>query len=178
MMQQKKTMYKGDVYQLVLEDMKLLSLNENQLKTMSKHTLKETLKKRVPEVAFDYLIKIAEDHSKVNHEIYRNLNGMQYFEDPRISANQAKLLFKFRTRMVNVRNNFRNNYACSSCPLCGIHQDTQEHLFDCIMMKKQYQPTMEYTDIFSDDCDSLCEAAVELERIMDIRNRLLEDTMP
>ena len=37
---------------------------------------------------------------------------------------------------------------------------------------------MEYTDIFSDDCDSLCEAAVELERIMDIRNRLLEDTTP
>ena len=144
---------------------------------MNKLNLKETLKKRVPEVAFQYLINIAETHSKVNHGMYRNLDGMQYFEDHRISAEQAKLLFKFRTCMINVRNNFRNNYACSSCPLCGIHQDTQEHLFDCIMIKKHYQPTTEYSDIFSDDCECLCDVAVNLERIVDIRNRLLEDTV-
>ena len=140
-MQQKKTMYKGDVHQLVLQDMELLDISENELKTMNKLNLKETLKKRVPEVAFQYLINIAETHSKVNHGMYKNLDGMQYFEDHRISAEQAKLLFKFRTRMVNVRNNFRNNYTCSSCPLCGIHQDTQEHLFDCIMIKKKTLPT-------------------------------------
>ena len=177
MMQQKKTMYKGDVYQLILQDMEVLDIGENELRTMNKLKLKETLKKRVPEVAFQYLINIAETHSKVHHMMYTNLDGMQYLEDHRISAEQAKLIFKFRTRMVNVRNNFRNNYACPSCPLCGVHQDTQEHLFHCIMIQKHFQPTTEYTDIFSNDCDRLCDVAVNLEKIVDIRNRLLEDTI-
>ena len=178
MMQQKKTMYKGDVYQLVLQDLDLLGISENDLNSMNKLKLKDTLKKRVPEVAFQYLINLAQTHSKVNHGIYRNLDGMQYFQDHRISAEQAKLLFRFRTRMVNVRNNFRNHYKCSSCPLCGIHQDTQEHLFDCIMIKKHYQLTTEYSDIFSSDCDCLRDVAVNLERIIDIRNKLLEEIVP
>ena len=175
MMQQKKTMHKGDVYQLILQDMEMLNLNEAELITMSKFSLKQVLKKQIPVVAFQYLKKLAESHSKVNHVMYRNLKGMPYFEDCRLSAEQIKLLFKFRTRMVNVRNNFRRNYACSSCPLCGMHIDTQEHLFECIMIKKHFKPTVEYADIFSDDCDKLLDAVVNLERVLDIRNRLLEE---
>ena len=117
-------------------------------------------------------------HSKVQQGIYKNLNGMQYFQDNRFSTDQIKLLFKLRTRMFDVRNNFRNNYECASCPLCGLHGDTQAHLLSCVMIKKHFIPSIEYEDIFSDNCDILLEACKEFEKIVEVRNTLLGERTP
>ena len=72
------------------------------------------------------------DKSKLRKSIYKDLNGSKYFSDHRFSPELANLVFKFRTRMYNVRNNFRNCYKNSdvSCPVCNTGDlDTQEHLF-------------------------------------------------
>ena len=107
---QKESNYPGDVYQLIKQDMTTLNISEDDVIRLSKGSLKELIKKQTSVVAFDYLYKIAESHSKVQHQIYKDLKGMQYFEDNRFSSDQIKLLFKLRTRMFDVRNNFRNNY--------------------------------------------------------------------
>ena len=145
---------------------------------LSKPKLKVLLDKRIPEVAFEYLHDKAVSHSKVRHEAYKNLDGMQYFTDSRFSADQANLLFKFRTRMFDVRNNFRNNYGCTSCPLCGVHEDTQEHLLSCIMITPHLDSTPQYIDIFSEDNDKLLEAAINLGKVVEVRKMLIEGHMP
>ena len=178
MLMQKKSKYPGDVYQLIEKDMDMMNICENDIITMGKETLKELIKKRISVVAFDHLHKMAESHSKVQQGIYKNLNGMQYFQDNRFSTDQIKLLFKLRTRMFDVRNNFRNNYECASCPLCGLHGDTQAHLLSCVMIKKHFIPSIEYEDIFSDNCDILLEACKEFEKIVEVRNTLLGERTP
>ena len=96
MIAQKTLQYKGDVYQLVQEDMEMLNIGEDELSAISKPRLKDLLDKRISEVAFEYLINKAKSHSKVNHETYKNLDGMHYFTDNRFSTDQTKLLFKFQ----------------------------------------------------------------------------------
>ena len=141
---------------------------------LSKLSFKKIVNKKICHIAFEYLHALATSHSKVTQELYEDLTGMQYLTDPRFTAEQAQMLFKFRTRMFDVRTNFRNNHACTSCPLCGVEEDTQEHLFNCIMIKKEHTAEINYSDIFYNDCDILLNVVSELHHIVSIREKLME----
>ena len=175
LLSQKQTMYNGDVYQQIRQDMTQLGVTDLDITSKSNESLKEFIKKKALAVAYEYLYDIATSHSKVHHEIYKNLDGIPYLSDTRFSSEQSKLLFKFRTRMADVRNNFRNNYACTKCPLCGVQEDTQEHMINCIIIRRHHEASsMEYSDIFTNDSDVLYDAVRELEHIVDIRSKLLD----
>ena len=133
------------------------------------------MNKSISKVAFEYLHEMAKTHSKTNHNIYHNLKGMKYFNDPRFSTEETKLLFKFRTRMFSVRNNFRNNYDSTLCPLCAKEVDSQEHLLTCSVIKCYHSTAINYEDIFSDDNNILQNVARELKKIVAIRQRLVAD---
>ena len=59
-------------------------------------------------------------------------------------------MFSFRTRMVDVKCNYKNKYTDHSCPLCKIEEDTQEHLLACSVINTQPSEVL-YTDLFG--CD-------------------------
>ena len=166
--------YKGDVAQQIKKDLELMDIDSQLATTLSKLSFKELVNKKICNIAFEYLHTLATSHSKVKQELYEDLTGMQYLADPRFTTEQAQMLFKFRTRMFDVRNNFRNNYACTSCPLCGVEEDTQEHLLNCIMIKKEHTAEMKYSDIFCNDCDILHNVVNELHHIVSIREKLME----
>ncbi len=110
MLLQNETKYDGDVLRYIQQDMDLLGICDRDITTKSKECFKNLLDKKESQLAFKYLHNIAKSHSKVKHEMYKDLNGMPYLQDARFTTEQAKLLFKFRSRMFDVRNNFRNNY--------------------------------------------------------------------
>ena len=175
LLHQKETNIKGDFYYQVNTDMDKIAITEEDILTKSEVTIKDQVKENVKQAAFKYLIDIAKTHSKTRHNIYQNLNGMEYFRDPRFSTEYTKLLFKFRTRMFSVRNNFRNNYASTLCPLCAAEEDSQEHLLTCSVIKSYYTTTMKYDEIFSDDINVLLDTASELTKIVNIRSTLVAD---
>ena len=76
-----------------------------------------------------------------------------------------------------MKNNFRNNYRNTNilCPLCQQDDDTQEHIFECRNVINQYgkQCTSQYTDIYSNDIDTLLSVAIELKNLTNIREKLL-----
>ena len=141
-------------------------------------SLKEVLKKETCKSAFLYLIDLAKSHSKVNDSVYTDLNGMTYMNDPRFTPDLVTILFKLRTRMFNVRNNFRNNYVQSNtlCPLCSSSEDSQEHLLECDIIKNNVNNNKDsvYEDIFSDDPEKLHNIALVMKDIIEIREKLLE----
>ena len=47
----------------------------------------------------NYLGKIKEKHSELDDIVIEDLKPQEYLTDDRINLNQAKLLFKLRTRM-------------------------------------------------------------------------------
>ena len=46
-----------------------------------------------------------------------------------LQQKQARILFKLRTRMISVRNNFKNKYEYLMCPRCKKEIDDEKHLF-------------------------------------------------
>ena len=169
---QKETRLEGDFYLQVSRDMTQLNISEEDIMNSSKETLKVKLKKEAKESAFQYLKELGRNHSKVRDTAYIDLDGMSYFSNNRFTPDLANLLFKFRTRMFNVRNNFRNNYKQQStlCPVCEDGEDSQEHLFDCKPIQEIVDThDCEYEDIFSTDVDTLFKVATKLKLVVKVR---------
>ena len=83
-------------------------------------------------MSLNFLLKLKDKHSKMSKLSYDNLNLQTYFKTPIISTKEAKSLFKFRTRMANVKENFKTMYSQDdiNCPECLNVSDSQEHLLD------------------------------------------------
>ena len=74
---------------------------------------------------------------------YNELKMQSYLKLKNVSTAEKKILYKFRTRMINV--NFNSGLKVS-CPICSKENDTQEHLFTC-------EELIEESDIF--DCQHI-----------------------
>ena len=181
LMCQKEVELNGDFYVQVKCDLEQLNISQNTL-TCSKEKLKDLVMKSIHKHALSYLKNLANQHSKVRTETYNNLGGICYFYDPRFTPDLANMLFKFRTRMYNVRNNFRNKYQNSNilCPLCTVEKDTQEHLLKCTSIQKNLNTTinLQYEDIFSNDNDTLLNIAKSLKKIIELREEMVQEIDP
>ena len=140
--------------------------------------LPEVFHKAVEELAFKHLLQKARCHSKAREELYPDLKGMEYMRDPRFTSENVNTLFRFRTRMFNVKNNFRNQYKAAnlSCPLCKTSDDSQEHLFQCVKIRNRLhqsnQQEVLYDDIFTNDCNKLLAVVGTLMDIVRIREEM------
>ena len=178
-LRQKINKIPGDFYAQVSRDLSLLGLPEDEIVNLSKGVMKEQVKRAVEKLAFEHLIRKAESHSKVREELYPDINGMKYIRDPRLTSENVNTLFKFRTRMFHVRNNFRNQYKAANllCPLCETSEDSQEHLFHCAKIRSRLPQNIQernisYNDIFTNDCDKLLDVAKLLKDIVQIREEM------
>ena len=171
---QMENMIEGDFYPQVHHNLKSLNISEDEVISSSEGVLKERVKKAIAKAAYEYLINLGNTHSKVNVHVYHDMGGMKYMKDSRFTPDIVNLLFKFRTRMFNVKNNFRNNYRQTDilCPLCKLTEDTQEHLFQCNVINKALPAgsvRSVYLDIFSEDIDKLLAVGKDLKLITELR---------
>ena len=62
-------------------------------------------------------------HSDFNLQPYINPMSMDVNESKFLSmdVNEAKFLFLLRSRMVEIRTNFRNKYSDILCPVCNMY---------------------------------------------------------
>ena len=90
------------------------------------------LKKPVAQRAFEHLKQKKQSHSKMMNIEYNYYNIQGYLKSYSILSNKEKqLLFKFRTRMAEVKNNFRNMFDNQCCTLCKENNEDQYHLLNC-----------------------------------------------
>ena len=67
-----------------------------------------------------------------------------------MTRKQASIIFKARTRMLDVKNNFRNKYKDTECRLCRVEKETQEHiLMECSKLHQDESTKVNLDDIFS-----------------------------
>merc|ERR1712179_476095 len=72
-----------------------------------------------------------------------------------METREKKFLFQLRSRMIDVKTNFKNNNSDLSCPLCDIKEDDQKHVLECPTLLNNTSDVAEgnisYDDIFSND---------------------------
>ena len=89
--------------------------------------------------------------------MYSALKMQNYFRSSNLTIREKKLLFKLRTGMTKVGNNYGKK---SLCPLCMSHEDNQEKMLECVILKLQCKELQQisdekYEDIFSLDINKI-----------------------
>ena len=153
-------------------------LNLNLSSSEIKHSKKEDLQKQVKEAckvsAIKYLNNIKSKHSKVLHIPHPTLDMQPYLKPNQITISEAKFIFSVRTRMLDLKTNFRNKYSDVKCPNCE-EEDTQSHLLVC---EKIVGPSSLITDIpiyeniFGKNLEEILQVTRILWKNFKLRNKI------
>ena len=108
------------------------------------------VKKKLREFAFKTLIQKKEKHSKMDNLTYGDLELQGYLKDEKIGVNQARSVFRFRTRMARFWENFKGGRPPQPCPVCREAKsvDTQTHSFECGVVKENMAINADYRNLF------------------------------
>ena len=167
---------KGDWCQSVkknIEDLKL-DLNFNQIEHMKKEDLQKIIKDACKISALEYLNKVKSKHSKVLHIPHSTLDMQPYLKPNHITIMEAKFIFSVRTRMLDVKTNFKNKYNDLKCPNC-MEEDSQSHLLSCDKIVSQSEIVTEipkYENIFGTNLDEILKVTRILSKNFKERNNL------
>jgi hypothetical protein len=99
----------------------------------SKLRFKEFIKKKVEMKAFEYLLKLKDSHSKsknIKHEKL-HLQPCLRSQTKNLSINDKKFIFAARTRMLDLKGNFKTGKLDEKCRKCEKSDETQENLLEC-----------------------------------------------
>ena len=136
---------------------------------------KKIVKEKCRSVAFKSLIEQKNCHSKMGNLSYNELKTQPYLKDGVLNRNDARLLFQFRTRMIDVADNFKNdNKYTMLCPLCSESWDDQEHLLCCSKIHQKELPNVTYNDIFGNDTNKMKIVLTVLKNALAIREESLK----
>ena len=103
---QKSDPTRDDWYDLLKKDFEFvgLTIDENEIRAMSKLQYKNKIKPLVKKAAFEYFLKEKRRHSKLNEVSYNEFKIQSYLKD---SREERKLLTSMRSRCYNVRKKFQ-----------------------------------------------------------------------
>ena len=100
----------------------------------------------------------------MNQLKYNVLEMQEYLEH--LNVNEAKTVFRFRTRMQNFDGNYKGKNNEKLCPVCALHVDRQEFCFNCPGLRKIITITDEYESIFGSTITSnIARTLVNIDKI-------------
>ena len=100
------------------------------------------LKNKVKEKVLSELCLEAQSKTKLKNLKYEFLERQQYVT--KLPPKTAKLVFKIRTSMIDVKTNFKSKYADDmTCRICGLEEETFDHLFRCDKYKSKVKETLD-----------------------------------
>ena len=115
-----------------------------------KNKFRKLVYSQLREVAKDFLTTLKEKHSKLDQRTNEYKLDI-YLCSNKISTEDKQNLFRMRTRMVDVRSNFKTQYGQNlACPFCA-EEETQSHLLNCQQITVGIDVSqVEYSDVFKD----------------------------
>ena len=170
---------RGDWFELAQKTKAILSIDktDDEIKGMKQETFKSYLEKNIKVAAFQYLQNIAQKHSK--SEFFWNkekLETQKYLYDVRFSKQEIQLLFALRSKMINVKRNFRNlfnnNLECQTCDDKTAIED-ETHLLNCKNLKTDESVLINFDDVYGSVDDQL-KAVRIFKTVLRRRESILE----
>ena len=91
------------------------------------------MKSKAKELTIQYLENLQKNKSKSKQLDMADLTTSPYLLDKRFSKEERELLFKLRSRTVQVKDNFKQAYLDNNmlCELCQLFPCTQAHPLQC-----------------------------------------------
>ena len=106
-----------------------IELSYQELKSNSKLSLAKLVKEKAKNKAFYDLIEKKDSHTKLDDIVYEKYEMQPYLKSQLLYQQDAKILFRLRSIMFNVKRNFSSKYSTNmNCRLCHTEVEDQEHL--------------------------------------------------
>ena len=129
---QKISSNRGDWVRMIESDKKELNIHmtDEEIKGVSKQMFKTIVKEKVKARFIQHINSLKAQHSKSKYLECSELKMAEYIEDNRLNDTEKKLLFKLRSKTLDVKKNF-GNHENPWCTSCGLTEETQGHLLQC-----------------------------------------------
>ena len=108
-----------------------IDLTDREIQSVSEETFKKYVKTKVKIKHLEYINKLKKSHSKATNLVCTDLNLAEYLKDQRLTTKQKQLLFRLRSRTLDVKQNFKDQHKSPWCSSCGLFPETQSHLLQC-----------------------------------------------
>ena len=108
-----------------------LGLSDTQIQGVSKFSFKTFVKKKVTQYFLQNLEAQKSKHSKSKYLSCTKLKMAEYIKCTALSTREKQLLFKLRSRTLDVKQNFPGQHGNPWCSSCFLFQETQGHLLQC-----------------------------------------------
>ena len=117
-----------------------ISLTEMELKTISKTGFKNIVKKKIHSKYLCFLNELKMKHSKSEYLECSTIKMADYLQSAKFTTREKRLLFKLRSRTLDVKGNFPGQFKDLLCHCCNLAEETQSHLLQCeqLVSKLQY----------------------------------------
>ena len=143
-------------------------------KTGSKETTKKKIRKKIETTFKTKLIKSGENKSKVKFFLENRGEwtiGKRATYLNKLNRMEASIIFKARTRMLDIKNNYKNKYRDKTCRLCNQQEEDQIHvLSECTGLNTKGLQPVPTSSIFSDNIETLKAAAKNIQLILQAIN--------
>ena len=173
LMTQMKWRKKKDWIAQVLTDLKELKMDEDleKIKQIKKSKFKNMVDKKIKQKVFEELINKKDSHSKVKDITYRIFQMQKYLTSCKVKITQeeAQAIFKLRTRMTDVKCNYKGKYESYECEICIKEEESQKHILICEKLNEKYEIKIEYEEIFHGSVKNKIEIARRF--IKNLKNR-------
>ena len=121
-----------------------------------------------------------EQHSKSENLKCDESKTAEYIKSPRFSLKEKRLLFKLRSKTLDVKANFRHQHQDTWCISCGLFEETQSHLLQCSKIIKKLSYVVGHISKFSENdiYGSLQKQEIIIKvysDILDIREKLKQN---
>ena len=161
------------------EDLAKLQITHSfdEIRNLSKYSFKKIVREKISQSALKALVQEQKSLSKVNHFDFTELKLQEYLLPNKLDLRLSKFVFLLRSRMLDVRCNFKNKYSDTLCPLCMADQDTQQHLMVCSVLEEPdvVQEVPLYEELFQKDTKKINQIAIILKMKFDKRQELMKN---
>ena len=136
-----------------------------EIKKKSKLSWKNLVKRKAKEFDINRLFQKCNSKSKTCKLQYERLEIQKYLIEA--STRDAKTVLKYRLGMGDFSGNFKGDGPVKLCPLCAEHDDLQNLIFQCPVVRNlQQNESVHYDELFGSEISAtLVEKLNKIERI-------------
>ena len=159
-----------------LKDLKL-EVDIEKFQVLKKSALKRILNKAILNMSLTRLNEIKANHSKVQKLSHEKLKMQNYLKanNHKMSQNESETIFKMRSRVSNVKTNYRGRFENFECSLCNEDMETQQHIIECKSIrnvKKTENENVKYENLYGENVKNQLKIAKLFIENMNIKSKL------
>ena len=160
----KKTKWMKDMENIIRK----YRINKNNLLKMKPGKAKNHIRKIVHRKFREELFENAAGKTKVEHTVNRYIGHEKNNYTNVLDRRTTSIIFKTRTRMIDVKANYKNKYKDQTCRLCKKENETQQHILTECEITRKNNLTIDYDMLSAHSPIITKSVARKIEKILEM----------